>query len=100
MEPVTGQVHRTKLSEKVLDHVRKNKEEKAHTKERQAFLSEMLAAKSEFDSIRQNLNLITDADAKEYCIYRLKAAELNLNRYIKLAKSIQLTSAPFSEELL
>lgn len=100
MESVTGQVRRIKITEKLFEYVKKAKEDKELKQERDAFLSEMSAAKSEFDAIRQNLNLITDADAKEYCIYRLKAAELNFNRYIKLAKSIHLTSLPFSEETL
>lgn len=99
MESVTGQVRRMKFTEKLFEYVRKTREDKEIKREREAFLSEMSAAKSEFDSIRQNLNLITDADAKEYCIYRLKAAELNFNRYIKLAKSIHLTSM-FTEEIL
>lgn len=100
MESVTGQVRRIKITEKLMEYVRKTKEEKELEREREAFLSELSAAKLEFDSIRQNLNLITDADAKEYCIYRLKAAELNFNRYIKLAKSIHLTSLPFLEETI
>lgn len=63
-------------------------------------LSALLSAKSETDSFRKNLDLVSDEDAKEYCIYRLKAAELNLNRQIKLAKTQSLTYSPFGEDTL
>lgn len=100
MESATGQVRQIKITEKLSEYVKKSKKEKEQQQEREAFLSEMSAAKSEFHSIRENLNLITDTDATEYCIYRLKAAELNLNRCIKLAKALRLTSLPFTEDAL
>ncbi len=91
MDSVTGQVQRVKLAEKWLDYVRKTREEKLHAKNLRTFTAEMIAAKAEFDTLRHNLNFVTDESAKEYCIFRLKAAELNFNRYIKLAKAAQMT---------
>ena len=58
------------------------------------------SAKSETDAFRKNLDLVSDKDAEEYCIYRLKAAELNLNRHIKLAKKQSFTYSPFEEDAL
>lgn len=100
MESVTGQVRKIKFAEKWSDYVKKTKHEKKHEQELALFYNELSAAKSELNSIRQNLDLITDTDAKEYYIYRLKAAELQLNRYIKLAKSLGLISEPYAEETL
>lgn len=100
MESVTGQVRRVKFTGKISEQIKKTKKEKEQKRKTEALLCEMSAAKTEFNSIRKNLNMITDTDAKEYYIYRLKAAELNFNRYIKLAKSTHLTSLPFTEEAL
>ena len=50
MESVTGQVRRIKITEKLMEYVRKTKEEKELEREREAFLSELSAAKLEFDS--------------------------------------------------
>lgn len=100
MESALGQVRPFNPMEKFKNLVQKTNEEKEKHQNTKMFLSELLQAKSEYEDIRQNLNLITDSDAKEYCIYRLKAAELNFNRYLKLAKSMGLTAAIFSEESL
>ena len=106
MESAMGQVSTPKKEKKkrftcvLLDLVKKTKEEYLSEKERQRFLSSVISAKSEFDLISKNLNFITDEDTKEYCIYRLKAAELNLNRHIKRAKSAQITQAPFVEDVI
>jgi len=98
MDSVTGQVQRVKLAEKWLDYVRKTKEEKLQAQNQRTFLTQMIAAKTEFDTLRHNLNFVTDESAKEYCIFRLKAAELNFNRYIKLAKADQMTKPLHLEE--
>ncbi|MBR4874820.1 MAG: DUF2508 family protein [Clostridia bacterium] len=100
MQSVTGQVRHTKLTEKFFEYVKKIEVEKAKQKEKKTLLNELIAAKSEVDSIKGNLKLVTDRDAQEYCIYRLKAAELNFNRYIKLAKALGLSCLPFKEEVL
>jgi len=98
MESVTGQARRIRVTEKVLDYVKKTKALREQEKERTTLLAALISAKSEFDALRQNLNQITDTDAKEYLIYRLKAAELNFNRHIKHAKSLCITFSPFTEE--
>lgn len=106
MESAMGQVQgtkkekKTKFTEKLMQLLKKTKEEQRRERERRQFLSAMISAKSEFDMIRKNLNFVTDADTKEYCIYRLKAAELNLNRHIKRAKSARITQSPFAEEII
>ena len=106
MESAMGQVSETKkekkpkLAEKLLQLVKKTREEHLSEKERRQFLSSVISAKSEFDLLSKNLNFITDADTKEYCIYRLKAAELNLNRHIKRAKAAHITQSPFTEEII
>lgn len=51
------------------------------------FLSDLSASQSELETLRNQLHFVTDVDCTEICIYRLKAAELDLNRRIKLAKS-------------
>lgn len=98
MDSVTGQVPLLKFTEKWLDFVKKTKEEKQKSQNQRAFLKEMVAAKAELDLLRHNLNFVTDEGTKEYCIFRLKAAELNYNRYIKLAKKARMTQLPRLEE--
>lgn len=100
MESVTGQVRHIKAAEKVFDYIKRIKSERETEEKIRAFFKEFSAAKTELYTIRQNLNLITDTDAKEYCIYRLKAAELNFNRYFKLAKTISITADSQTEEVL
>ncbi len=98
MESVQGQVRLIKTTFKLSEYVKRLKEEKSKKQKTASFLVELKSAKSEVDTIKRNLNLITDLDAKEYCIYRLKAAELNLNRYMKQAKAVHAFSAPLWEE--
>ena len=50
-------------------------------------LSSLSASQSELETIRNHLSHVTDTDCTEICIYRLKAAELDFNRRIKLAKN-------------
>lgn len=100
MESVNGQVRKNVLLDKFFVYVKKIEEEKILKRKKNALLKEVFAAKSEFNSIKENLKLICDNDAKEYCIYRLKAAEVNLNRYIKLLKKENLRFSPFEEEAL
>ena len=46
-----------------------------------------LGAKNEIDTLRAGLNNLTDKEAIESGIYRLKAAEIDLNRHIRTTKS-------------
>lgn len=61
------------------------------TKQKNALLSALSASRAELETIRNHLHFVTDTDSTEICIYRLKAAELDLNRRIKLAKADLLT---------
>ena len=100
MQSVTGQVRHTKLTEKFFNYVKKTEAQKVGRKEKKTLFKELLDAKYEVDLIKGNLKMISDSDTAEYCIYRLKAAELNFNRYIKLARNAGLSRLLFKEEVL
>ncbi len=100
MNSPAGQVLKMRLTEKVFGYIKKAKDEKIQLQAQNALLKELLAAKKEYFTLKQNLELITDESAKEYCIYRFKAAQLNLARYIKLAKNMQMEAIPDVEGLL
>ncbi len=100
MEFVAGQVKSSKCKKGRFSFLNFWKGQAEIAKKENALFSALLSAKSETDAFRENLNVVADEDAKEYCIYRLKAAELNLNRHIKLAKNAHLTHTPFEEESL
>lgn len=66
----------------------KNAKDKKLSKEQTRLTKELLTnAKSEIDTLRASLNSLTDKEAIESGIYRLKAAEIDLNRHIKATKS-------------
>ena len=98
MNTVTGQVQKIKLYEKFTEFIKKAKEEKMKKESLTYFSAQINAAKSRLDTIKKNLEFADDRDTKEYCIYRLKAAELDLNRHLKYAKEHNLSLSPLSEE--
>ncbi len=103
MQSVTGQAKNEKREKGLssfLHFFKTARMPKETSQSRNELFAALLSAKSETDSFRKNLDLIADEDAKEYCIYRLKAAELNLNRQIKLAKKHAFTYSPFEEDTL
>ena len=100
MNSSAGQVLKMRLTEKVFGYIKKAKDEKTLLQEQNALLAELLAAKKEYFTLKENLELITDDSAKEYCIYRFKAAQLNLSRYMKLAKNMQMEAIPDLEGML
>ena len=66
----------------------KNAKDKKLSKEQTRLTKELLTnAKSEIDTLRAFLNNLTDKEAIESGIYRLKAAEIDLNRHIRTTKS-------------
>ena len=66
----------------------KNAKDKKLSKEQTRLTKELLTnAKSEIDTLRASLNSLTDKEAIESGIYRLKAAEIDLNRHIRTTKS-------------
>lgn len=103
MQSVTGQAKNEKREKgwfSFLPFFKRTRLFNACTDAQSELFSALLSAKSETDAFRENLNVVSDEDAKEYCIYRLKAAELNLNRQIKLAKKQSFTYSPFEEDTL
>lgn len=103
MQSVTGQAKNEKREKGLssfLHFFKDAQAAKANANAQNELFAALLSAKSETDAFRKNLDLVTDEEAKEYCIYRLKAAELNLNRHIKLAKKQSFTYSPFQEDAL
>ena len=74
------------------------KAQQLHKKEQATLFSMLKSAQSEMGIIRKNLDFITDTDYAEICMYRLKAAELDFNRHIKLAKKAHFAASGDWEE--
>ncbi len=100
MNTIAGQAEKIKLFEKFSEFVKRTKEEKQKKENITLFSSEISAAKSRLNTIKRNLELADDRDTKEYCIYRLKAAELDFNRHLKYAKENNLSLSPAPEETI
>ncbi len=84
MEFTQGQVFKM---EKLSDYIKKTKDKKLTQKQARQAHELFLSAKAEIDSLRSGLDSLTDKEAIESGIYRLKAAELDLNRQIKMNKT-------------
>lgn len=63
-------------------------------------LSALTAIRIRRDTIRRNLNAITDTECAEIAIYQLKAADLDYNRHIRMAKNAVAEDIYFGEEPL
>ncbi len=100
MNSIAGQAEKIKLYEKFTDFIKKTKEEKLKKTDVKNFISELYSSKSRLETIRKNLELAEDRDTKEYCIYRLKAAELDFSRHLKYAKQNNLILTPTPEDIL
>lgn len=100
MNTVAGQAEKIKLYDKISEFIKKTKEEKLRKTDIKNFISELYSSKSRLETIRKNLELADDRDTKEYCIYRLKAAELDFSRHLKYAKQNNLILTPVPEDLL
>lgn len=89
-----GQVREKKVSmpEKLRVFIQSIREEAAKKQQQDATASALQATRFRWDTIRKNLNYITDTDSAEICIYQLKAAELDYNRHIRLAKEQHMYS--------
>ncbi len=74
-------------SDKLKRFFRQTKSAQEERNRKTDLLSALSASQSELETIRNHLSFVTDTDCTEICIYRLKAAELDLNRRIKLAKT-------------
>lgn len=104
MDTTLGQAQNTAeksgIIQKVLSWLGDSKTAKNKQLETLACFTMLQAAQSELNTVRSNLNCSFDTDDTEINIYRLKAAELNFNRHIKLAKAASLSVSPFREESL
>lgn len=77
---------------KISEHIKNTKAKKqAETKRQEAVLL-VSQAKEEILNLKSRLNYVSDTEAIEASIYRLKAAELDLNRQLRAAKSQHHTS--------
>ena len=73
--------------DKITEYI-KNERAKKLSREQARLTKELfLGAKAEINTLRASLNNLTDKEAIESGIYRLKAAEIDLNRHIKATKS-------------
>ena len=84
MEFTQGQVF---SMEKISEYIKKTKDKKAAQQKAEETVNLVKNTKAEIDALRSGLNQLTDTEGIEASIYRLKAAELELNRHIKMAKS-------------
>lgn len=73
-------------------HLKNSKEKKLKENIFKKNLSFFLQTKMEIDTLNSTLNNTCDKEAIESSIYRLKAAELELNRFLRLAKESQTKS--------
>ena len=84
MEFTQGQVFNMA---KISEYIKKTKDKKAAQHKAEEAVNLVKNTKAEIDALRSGLNQLTDTEGIEASIYRLKAAELELNRHIKMAKS-------------
>lgn len=89
MEFTQGQVFKM---EKLSDYIKKTKDKKLSEEQTRQAIELFVSAKAEIDALRSGLDQLTDKEAIESGIYRLKAAELDLNRQIKMNKTTFLQS--------
>ena len=84
MEFIEGQVFIKNISE----HIKETKAKKENLLKKQEMVSLVADAKKEIDTLKESLNFATDKETIESSVYRLKAAELDLNRQIRTIKSL------------
>ena len=86
MEFIQGQVLNVKnISERIKDA----KMNKLKSIKKQEMVNLLAQSKEEINTLKSALNNTNDTEAIEASIYRLKAAELDLNRQLKAIKSSQ-----------
>lgn len=84
MEFTQGQVFKM---EKIFQYIKKAKDKKLNDEQTRQAVDLFVSAQAEIDALKSGLNQLTDKEAIEAGIYRLKAAELDLNRQIKMNKT-------------
>lgn len=88
------------LLKKTRQHLFDVQKKRMEKQEAQALFATLKDALHTRDAFRQTLQYVTEADCAEICIYRLKAAELDFNRHIRLAKTARLSAVSYPEEWL
>ena len=86
MEFIEGQVFSIK---NISEHIKNTKTNKLKEIKRQELINILTQSKEEIDTLRSTINNTSDTEAIESSIYRLKAAELDLNRQLKAIKLSQ-----------
>lgn len=84
MEFIEGQVFIKNISE----HIKETKAKKENLLKKQEMVNLVADAKKEIDTLKDSLNFATDKETIESSVYRLKAAELDLNRQLRTIKSL------------
>ncbi len=86
MEFIEGQVFSIK---NISEHIKNTKTNKLKGIKKQELINILTQSKEEIDALRSTINNTSDAETIESSIYRLKAAELDLNRQLKAIKLSQ-----------
>lgn len=73
--------------EKIIRYIKTSKEKRETEQKHQQDVEFFNLAKDEIDTLKSNMDCLCDKSAIESSIYRLKAAELDFNRYLKDKKS-------------
>lgn len=84
MDFAQGQVSKI---DKITEYIKNIKDRKLSSEQTRLTKEIFFGTKAEIDTLRAGLNNLTEKEAIEASIYRLKAAEIDLNRHIKATKS-------------
>ncbi|MBQ4087557.1 MAG: hypothetical protein IJC78_04855 [Clostridia bacterium] len=95
-----GQVSGKKMyfPERLMQFAKRIREETAKKQAETDMLLALDTIRTRRDTISENLNFITDTDCAEICMYQLKAADLDYNRHIRMAKETAMKDARTREE--
>ncbi len=85
MEFIQGQVVNMDRAEK---NIRKTKEQKQAEYRRQKDYELLMRTCAEIDTLKSRLSQLSDSESIEASIYRLKAAELELNHHIRSVRGV------------
>ncbi len=74
------------LAAKVRSGVEKMRADKEDKLQKEEFMQELIRARTDLQTARNNYNFAKEPALLEYYIYEIKAAETRLNYFLKLAK--------------
>jgi len=80
MEFIQGQVFGM---EKIEKHIKKSKEQKQTEHKRRKDYEMLIRTCAEIDTLKARLDFLCDSESVQASIYRLKAAELELNHHLR-----------------